>query len=69
MFPPLPHNLPFRLSVGEGGGDFEVFGSGYHLYELVYDASNMNADLFVDGFEVLSDLTPATNDPASIFRL
>lgn len=34
----------------EGGG------SGYHLYELVYDPVAASADLFVDGIELVSNM-------------
>lgn len=38
----------------EGGG------SGYHLYELVYDPSAASADLFVDGVELASNIVGNT---------
>jgi hypothetical protein len=38
----------------EGGG------SGYHLYELVYDPSAASADLFVDGVELVSNIVGNT---------
>jgi hypothetical protein len=43
-------------------GDFVEYtlqgeGSGYHLYELVFDPSTHTTDLFVDGVERMSDLT------------
>jgi hypothetical protein len=33
-------------------------GSGYHFYELVFDPLSGTADVFLNGIEVLSDLSP-----------
>lgn len=41
-----------------GADSAAITGSGYHLYELVYDPAEGSADLFVDGSEVLSDQGP-----------
>lgn len=49
------------------GDSYAVTGSGYHLYELIYDPANQNADLFIDGIERLSDQSPGEN-PGSVFR-
>lgn len=48
-----------RLPNNNGAGALialEGAGSGYHLYELVYDPLALSADLFVDGLEVASNL-------------
>lgn len=48
----MPGGTTFNL---EGGG------SGYHLYELVYDPSVTSAKLFIDGIERASGLVGAAN--------
>ena len=40
---------------------FEGGGSGYHLYELLYDPSLGSADLFIDGIERVSNIIANTS--------
>jgi hypothetical protein len=46
-----------RLPNSTGGTyTFEGGGSGYHLYELVYDPTALSADFFIDGVEEVSNI-------------
>jgi len=38
-----------------GGPSYTVSGSGYHLYELIFDPAAGSANLFIDGVQVISD--------------
>ncbi len=40
--------------------EFEGSGTGYHLYELVYDPSAASADFFIDGIETVSNIVGNT---------
>ena len=43
--------------VFTGGPSYTASGSGYHLYELIFDPIAGSADLLVDGVERISDYT------------
>ena len=52
---------PFDSAPEDFGPSYTVTGGkdGYHRYELIYDPLVGNADLFVNGIEVISDYTGA----------
>jgi hypothetical protein len=59
------------VRLGRAGGPeyvLEGAGDGYHNYSLRYDPEHHNADLFVDGIEVLSDFE-GTSYSLSVSRL
>ncbi len=58
--------------AGNGGGHFHIggpsytlagSGTGYQLYELVYDATTMTADLYIDGVDRISGYQGETQFP------
>jgi hypothetical protein len=62
--------LPTTVDAGGPGGSIRSFGqsytlmgsgSTYHTYELEYNPSTLEADLFVDGVLRLSNFTGETN--------
>lgn len=62
--------LPSTSSAGVFEGlsfAIEGIGSGYHLYELVYDPQTTTADLLVDGVEVVSDYAGTAGIRDSVF--
>lgn len=52
---------PIVRMPGGSTFNFEGGGSGYHLYELVYNPSVTSAKLFIDGIERASGLVGAAN--------
>jgi len=52
---------PIVRLPGGSAFNFEGGGSGYHLYELVYNPSVTSAKLFIDGIERASGLVGAAN--------
>lgn len=51
--------------LGSDSALVEVAGSGYHTYNVVYNKVDGTADVFADGNEVISDITPMYNDPGA----
>jgi hypothetical protein len=45
---------------------YRIEGSGYHLYELVYDSNLDSASLYVDGILIASGYTGFARDPALV---